>query len=255
MLTAAQRFHFDVNGYVLLKNVLAQEECRRLVAIAERMKADSKFPRQDLDRQTILYGSAWYDRFVLDLAMDPRLREPAEEIVGSEARLEESEFIIFHPLRARLAASATPGADRWHRGLKPGPGSYEAGGHYHCLFTKTVTYLSDNRPETGTWVIPGSHRMSHEVREVMDVVDQSLMRQVVAQQGDVLLFGETLIHSSPEPMFERDRLLLVIAYCAPYMSPWGVESDPPDAFAADLSDEQRRFVYGEARYQARPRKP
>jgi len=252
VLTAAQRLHFDVHGYVLLKSVLPPAECEQLVDIARRMKADSPYVRHHHEHQTVLYGPAWYADGVLALAMDPRLRTPAEQIVGGETRLEENEFIIFHPPsppRQRPAAAAPPDAALWHRGMKPGPGSFEAEGHYHCLFAKTLIYLTDNGPAAGTWIVPGSHRMPYEVADIMRVADASLVRQVLPEPGDVLLFGETLVHCSPRPAFDRDRLLLVIGYCAPYMSPWGVESDPPPDFASGLSAEQRRFVYGESRYQ------
>lgn len=251
-MTPAERLHFDVNGYVLLKGVVSREERRWLLGLAQRMKVHSPYRRQDLEHQTVLFGPAWYEPACLDLAMDPRLRAPAEAIVGSEARLEENEFIVFHPPVGRRAAAAPPDAEAWHRGMRPAPASFEAEGHYHCLFVKTLVYLSDNCETSGTWVIPGSHRMPHEVGEVIRVADASLMRQVSPQPGDVLLFGETLMHASPRPSFEEDRLILVIGYCAPYMSPWAIESDPPQGFAASLSEGQRRFVYGEARYQPRP---
>ena len=188
-MTPAERLHFDVNGYVLLKGVVSREERRWLLGLAQRMKVHSPYRRQDLEHQTVLFGPAWYEPACLDLAMDPRLRAPAEAIVGSEARLEENEFIVFHPPVGRRAAAAPPDAEAWHRGMRPAPASFEAEGHYHCLFVKTLVYLSDNCETSGTWVIPGSHRMPHEVGEVIRVADASLMRQVSPQPGDVLLFG------------------------------------------------------------------
>jgi hypothetical protein len=252
-MTPAQRLRFDVDGYVLLEGVLSRDECRFLLGLAQRMKADSPYPRQDLAHQTVLHGPAWYERACLELAMDDRLRRRAETLIGSEARLEENEFIIVHPPAPCPASGLPPLPEGWHRGLKPGPASFEADGHYHCLFVKALVYLSDNcEGSGGTWVMPGSHRVSQEVDEFVRAAGASGARQVQARPGDVLLFGETLIHASPRPSFDGDRVILVIGYCAPYMSPWSVESDPPAALAKSLSDEQRRFVYGEARYQSRP---
>ncbi|MDM0112640.1 phytanoyl-CoA dioxygenase family protein [Variovorax sp. J22R133] len=253
MLTDTQRLFFDVNGYVLLKGLLTPGECRALNGLAIRMRVDSPYARQDQVHQTVLYGPAWYDRSVLDLAMDARLRAPAEQIIGAEARLEENEFIVFHPPARRDASALAPEASTWHRGMKPGPGSFEVDGHYQCHFVKALAYLGDNGPQAGTWVIPGSHRMPCEVADVMRVADASLMRQVSPQPGDVLLFVETLMHASPRPAFDHDRLLLVIGYSSAYMVPWSIESDPPQAIRTQLSAAQRRFVFGEARYEGRQR--
>ena len=39
-LTPAQRYFYDVNGYVLLKGVFSPAETQRLINLADRMDAD-----------------------------------------------------------------------------------------------------------------------------------------------------------------------------------------------------------------------
>jgi hypothetical protein len=252
MLTPAERLYFDLNGFILLRDVLTADECERLRDVAAKMKRDSPYPRRDSERQRVLYGPAWYNRLILDLIMDPRLRGRAEDIVGGASRLEENEFLTFAPAcEPATATMPSVGELLWHRGLMPDYGSFESDGHYHCLFTKIIVYLSPHEPGAGTWVVPGSHKSRLPVSEFKSLADENLVRQIDARPGDALLFGETLIHSSPHRPRQHERLLFVVAYTAPFMSTWNHETDPPATLAYDVSDEERRFIFGEARYDFR----
>jgi hypothetical protein len=248
MLTNSERVHFDLNGFVLLKKVLSEEECQWIAHVAAAMKQTNIYPRYDSPNQTVLFGPAWYDRRILSLAMEPRLRAKAEDIVGGSSRLEESSFLIYSPQDAQGPASESR---RWHRGLRPDFGSFESGAHYHCLFSKMILYLSPRGPMTGTWVVPGSHKLQISVPEFERVFHEDMARYVDAELGDVLLFGETLIHSSPPPLQTKERLLLVIAYSAPFMQTWSADTDPPATLRDSLTDDERGFVFGEARYKFR----
>jgi hypothetical protein len=248
MLTKSERVHFDLNGFVLLKKILSEEECRWIAQVAALMKQASIFPRYDSPNQTVLFGPTWYDQRVLSLAMETRLRAKAEDIVGGSSRLEESSFLICSPHNGHGPATESR---RWHRGLMPDFGSFESAAHYHCLFSKMILYLSPRGHMTGTWVIPGSHKLQISIAEFTQVFQEDMAYYVDAEPGDVLLFGETLIHSSPPLSQTQERLLLVIAYSAPFMQTWNTDTDPPATLSHKLTDDERRFVFGEARYKFR----
>ncbi|MDP6112647.1 MAG: phytanoyl-CoA dioxygenase family protein [Planctomycetota bacterium] len=253
MLTPAQRIFFDVNGYLLLKSVFTVDECNEFISILDRMRSDTSLRRQDREESTVVWGTAWYDSHMLDTAMSDRFRPIAEDILGGESRLEENQAIISHPGKhSEECLEKDFPRTGWHRGLNPDYAGFDSSGHYHCLIPKLATYLSDNGPNTGTWVVPGSHRMTTPVKEMIKILDRSLVRQVDAEQGDVLLFGETLMHSAPPMDLTSDRYLMIFAYCAHFMKMWSENIDPPEDFGADLTEEQRRFVYGLDRYKFRP---
>lgn len=244
MLTRAQRLFLDLNGYVLLRGVFAAPECAELLAIAQRLPVDERYVSES---QVVRPSPAWTERRILDLALDPRLREPAAELVGGEVRLEETQFLQFPadvPGRDVL-----PGETRWHRGLSPDYGSFESEGHYHCLFAKVLIYLAPHGDATA--VVPGSHRQRIAIGEFAKLAAPGLHMRVEAQQGDVLLFGETLIHGSPPRPYVHDRVLLAIAYCAPFMRAWSRDMAPPPRLPYALTAAEQRFVYGEARYDFR----
>jgi len=255
-LTPAQRYFYDVNGYVVLPGVFSPEECRRFIGLADRMDADEEcwykhdgYPKTAA--LTVLSRCAWYDPHLLETAMHPILRPIIEEVIGGEARLEEHQFLINYPPPASgpdVGQEFHVRDEGWHRGIAPDVGSFESNGHYHCLFTKAFIYLTDNGPGEGTWVIPGSHRLALPSATLREFLDETLARQLETRAGDVLILSETLIHAGPRlrpgaPV----RYSLVYGYTAPFMQTWN-RYDPPADLLERVTPEQRRLLTGESRY-------
>jgi ectoine hydroxylase-related dioxygenase (phytanoyl-CoA dioxygenase family) len=197
----------------------------------------------------VLSRCAWYDPHLLQQALHPILLPVIEDIVGGEVRLEEHQFLINYPENREDADRATDIKNlRWHRGMGPNFGSFQADGRYHCLFTKAFIYLTDNRPGEGTWVVPGSHRMDTPAKELKVFLDESLVSQIVSEAGDVLILSETLIHSAPELQGgAHPRYSLVYGYTAPFMQTWN-RYDPPTDLLEKVSDRERCLLTGELRY-------
>ncbi|HZP80968.1 MAG TPA: phytanoyl-CoA dioxygenase family protein [Chthonomonadaceae bacterium] len=255
-LTPAQRYFYDVNGYLVLRGVFSAEECRELIALADRMDADDTcgykhdgYPKTPI--LTVLSRCAWYHPHLLETALHPILLPVIEEIVGGEVRLEEHQYIINYPPAEDVPARDVR-EEGWHRGIAPSFGSFEAGGHYHCLFTKAFIYLTDNGPGEGTWLVPGSHRLEMPGQQLRAFLDETLTTQVEAQAGDVLILSETLIHAGPRLRPDASvRYSLVYGYSAPFMQTWN-RYDPPADLLERVTPEQRRLLTGEARYHFRP---
>jgi hypothetical protein len=251
MLTPAQRYFYDVHGYVLLRGVFSLEECRRLIELADRMDADETcaykhdgYPKTPA--RTVLSRCAWYDPHLLETALHPTLQPIIEEVVGGEVRLEEHQFLIDYPRSG--GGEACPLAELgWHRGIAPSFGSFEASGHYHCLFSKAFIYLTENGPGEGTWLVPGSHRLEMPAQQVREFLDESLAVQLQARAGDVLILSETLIHSGPHLTGGHPRYSLVYGYTAPWMQTWQ-RYDPPQELLERVTPRERALLTGEARY-------
>lgn len=254
MLEPAERLFFDLNGYVLLKGVLDERECAWLLNVAHSMLRAAHDDHSDQHAsERILFGPVWADRRILTLAMEARLRGRAENLVGGESRLEENQFLV------SLGQVADPGSApryrgyRWHRGLAPSWGAYEADDRYYCLFVKALLYLTPIAPSERTWVIPGSHKLRCDVGRFAALCNESMMRPIDSSAGDLLLFGETLIHSSPPESSSRERLLLALGYSAPFLRPWSAQSEPPTSCDVmnGLARAERSFIHGEGRYDFR----
>ena len=255
-LTRAERYFFDVNGYVLIKGVFSPADCRRLIDLADRMDADDGcaykhdgYPKTP--SLTMLSRCAWYHPHLLETAMHPVLFPIMRDVVGGDVRLEEHQYLINYPFGPegdtgfRECRVADEG---WHRGIAPNFGSFEANGHYHCMFSKAFIYLTDNGPGEGTWVVPGSHRMDMPMAALREILDETLARQLESRAGDVLILSETLIHAGPRlKAGARPRYSLVYGYTAPFMQTWN-RYDPPADLLERVTPEQRSLLTGDLRY-------
>ena len=255
-LAPAERYFFDVNGYVMLQGIFSPAQCRRFIDLADRMDADDAcaykhdgYPKTPT--LTVLSRCVWYHPHLLETGMHPILLPIIQDVVGGEVRLEEHQYLINYPIEPedKTVPRAPHVADEgWHRGIAPNVGSFEANGHYHCMFSKAFIYLTDNGPGEGTWVVPGSHRMNMPTGTLREFMDETVARQLQSRAGDVLILSETLIHAGPRLRAGAPpRYSLVYGYTAPFMQAWS-RYDPPADLLERVTPEQRRLLTGELRY-------
>jgi len=254
-LTPSQRLEFDVYGYVLLKQVLSAEEVEQAKGALCRLRdepdleAINVYVNRRNDYHFHVGHLIEYDPALLAYAAHPRLLPLVREIVGGPIRLEETEAIINS--REPETAPWDPASSEieplgFHTGARHGWGTYEQRHHFRCLFVKTLTFLTDTGPgDGGTAVIPGSHRLSWPQDEIIGaaMADKRLIHQVEARAGDVLLFPESLVHSTTMVQTDRERVVLISGYTPPFIREWPGNGITPD-FVASLSPDLRDLVTG-----------
>ena len=160
-LTAAQRLHFEIYGYVVIEKLLDANEVARIHDALQNLKR--QFEATDNPYNTNYKGCsasgkeyAWAgprlhfnhlieaDAAFLAYATHPRIVGIAQEVVGCEVRLSESQAIINnrHP---ELDVSNPPAYIFHHQWLRRA--AYTEHGLHHFGFVKTLTNLTD----IGTW--------------------------------------------------------------------------------------------------------
>ncbi len=253
-LSPAQRLHFDVFGYVLLEGALPADEVADLTAAMRRLAAEADpqargvyhFEHGTHHRH---FGHlVEYDPAFLRQATHPRLVPLVEEVVGGRVRVEETEAIINRrdpasdPAEIRRRGTVPTG---FHTGADHGWGTFEQEGKFHCLFVKTIAYLTDVGPDDGgTAVIPGSHRSGWPQGAMIEAAASDpdrLVRQVVASAGSVLLFAESLIHSTTAIASDRERMIVVTGYTPTMLQVWPGNEVSPE-FARGLPDRERNLL-------------
>lgn len=256
-LTPAQRLHFDIYGFVLLEDVLNNDEVDKLKSALYRIKADSEADRETKRVYTrpggehhVLFGNlVEYDAALLAYAAHPKLVPLVEEVVGGAVRLEETEAIInrrnpetaLSELRKRRYNPTG-----FHRGTQHGWGTYMEQNKFHCIFVKTLAYLTDVGPDDGgTCVIPGSHRLTWPQNEMIEaaLADDKLIYQVEASAGSVLLFAESLVHSTTAIRSDKERVILIAGYTPPMVREWPGNEVSPE-FIETLPEDIRPLISG-----------
>jgi hypothetical protein len=252
-LTLSQRFHFDAHGFVLLRGVLDMDHVNRLKRALYAIKADPNLKARGVyssrqgDHYLHVGRLVEYDRAFLEYVAHPGLFPLVEEVIGGAIRLEESEAII----NRRDPSFPLPEDNQsvalgFHTGTRHGWGTYYEQNRFHSIFVKTLAYLTDVGPDDGgTAVIPGSHRMSWPQREMIQAAleDKSLIHQVVANAGDVLLFPESLVHSTTAIRSDRERMIMVAGYTPPMVREWMGNEISPE-FIETLPEAIRPLISG-----------
>jgi hypothetical protein len=255
-LTPSQRLHFDVYGYVVLDNVLTPDEVAAMKDALYRLKAEPDLAAHRVyvnKRDDYMFHVGHlleYDPALLDFVVHPGLIPAVEEVVGGNVRVEETEAVInrrdarMQPADWGTRHSVPTG---FHTGTQHGWGTYIENNHFHSLFVKTIAFLTDVGPDDGgTAVIPGSHRLSWPQQEIIDAAlagDESLIHQVEAHAGSVLLFSESLVHSTTAIRSDKERVILITGYTPPMMREWP-GNEISTAFAASLPAHLKPIVTG-----------
>ena len=260
-LTPAQRYHFDVFGYVVIENAVTADLTGRLLDALYRLRRDF-LETGDPMGATVRNGRVKFykphrmhfthvletDPAILEYVSHPRLVGMVEEVVGDTVRLEETEATInSRNPEENLDEQPTYG---FHAGIRPDIGTYVENGLVHSSFVKTLTNLSDLGPEDGgTVVIAGSHKMKCPRDEVVACAyeDPSLIHHVVAPAGSTLLFTEALVHATGQRRSDGERTIMIAGYTPTHFQAWA-ENEPSAAFVERAPERLRPLLSGSDRW-------
>ena len=265
-LTPAQRYHFEVFGYVIVPNVLSADECETIKSALQQLKRELRARPAD-------YKPASHESyFLIDkphhvfmgtirqanpvfvaYAAHPRLVGMAEEVIGGEARMVELNAHI-NSRNPEDKFEPNPKFDL-HLGMDVPYGTHTKNGLFHCSFVKTLTNLTELGPDDGgTVVIAGSHKLDlpHEDMIACAYEDRSLIHQVIAPAGSTLLFAETLMHATGRIKSERERAIIVCGYGTRQFPYWDGGDLQPE-FAAQIPEHMKTFFFGKAHWTRAPK--
>lgn len=269
-LTPAQRYHFDLYGYVIVPNTLSAAECEGLIDALRRLRDELRavnagrpagekkravkgaFFETDLPHHAFMANFYEYDDRFLNYACHPLLVGMAEEVMGCEARITE----LNGHLNTRAPGPIDPHPKYgFHAGAEITSDSHVEQGLYHCNFVKTLTTLVDLGPDDGgTVVIAGSHKLATDRDAIYKLAyeDRSLIHQFIAPAGSTLLFAETLIHATGQLRSDIERAIIITGYGPPLFPRWDLYGDeaavgqPPfsEAFMQRIPPALRTLMLG-----------
>ncbi|MBP3964031.1 phytanoyl-CoA dioxygenase family protein [Paenibacillus lignilyticus] len=217
-----ERYLFDLQGYLVLENVLSAEQLERMNRIVD--------DRISQPEDSILQWGEDFRALIDDSKLNPHLNE----ILGENYRLDH-EYAIIH----------RKGAPQL--GLHGGATPYDPGQYYtfrnNQMFSglTVVSYaLTDIGEDDGGFsCIPGSHKSNYRTpKEYLDYSEIGPTVHVPQKAGDVLIFTEALTHGTFAWKAEHERRSLLYKF-APEMISWS-EHNRDRSFMDSLPEAQRR---------------
>jgi len=256
VVTPEEQFLFDLQGFLLLKNVLSPEECGRFLAILEKLEAQ---PHDDRARQESHNKTGRPSQPTLEKApgqtrLNGLLRlDPAFDALIAHARIAPYlEAFVESPQLANtwsITKSQGHGGGGWHRGVEPT--------HYHVRNGKLRTsmlnviwFLTDNGPEDGCVVaLPGGHKSNFDLKwSAYRGLAMPGAQAVTGKAGDVFLFSETVLHNGLPKTTPGTRTNLYYNYVGKeinvmtYSPEHNFHFCMPDSIRARFNEKQRAFT-------------
>ena len=243
MMTAEQRYLFDLHGYLLVRNALSAEELAAARAAAEHYVAT---PSEQLPDGFRVDGKRYLNGFAFDpalerLALHPSTWPIVTELTRGRPRLASG------TLQVDDASEGASEAMRLHCARDDFGWDairYEVrNGRIFCDHTVVFPYLSDVHPgDGGLLVVPGSHKSMFErppelfnngTIETLDALPEGVVN-VTPRAGDMVVMNELVTHGvlpwTPRG-HDRTRMILVLRYVPQYQR----NRDLPEAIQRRLS--------------------
>ena len=264
-MTDDERYLFDLNGFLVVRNVLSPKEVAAANAAIDKHSSDiierSDGELRNAIKGTALYGNGpgrqdlgrvleWPDGDLGSLSIDtgaPATGSSVSRIVGKRLSHGSLALLYFAKSRRRRLCLA-----RWHGGLQvgriqPALGLQQSWNHHS---DSSIGMQSDhNAGDGGFVVVPGSHKAN--LRMPPDMVNgdlyQEFIRQPVTKAGDVVLFSEGTVHGAAAwtPVDRPRRCCLfrfAPATCAYGRSYFGHDKGWPSAMYDNLTAAQRAVL-------------
>ena len=234
-ITDEDRFLFDLQGYLVIRNALNPSEVAELNAIADRKYPVTEPTNGDHTRrsQISLWGEP-YKRLIDHPTVVPYL----VEFLGPKFRLDHdySIFMTEGDASLQLHGGDSLETDHWYR--------YRNGIMRNGL--SVVSYaISDTGPGDGGFIcVPGSHKSNVEklLPDAVRMLEEPrpYVVQPEVRAGDVIFFTEALVHGTHPWKANHQRRALLYKY-SPGYSTWA-NSYYDIADYGELTEQQRRIL-------------
>lgn len=231
-MTDEERFIFDLDGYIVIKDVLTDDEVAEMNAIT-----DEQLKAKDAGVE-VWAPSTWGDVF-RDLIDHPKILPYMVKWLGKKVRIDH-DYAIFMSQgesRGRLHGGDNGfEGDHWYK--------YRDGVIRTGLTVVTYFTAPAGPGDGGFACIPGSHKTNF-LTNIPDDVRQfereaHYVHQPVVEAGDALIFTEALVHGTMPWTAAHQRRAFLYKY-SPGHSAWSGNYYDLDQYTG-LTDQQKRML-------------
>lgn len=232
-MTEDEKYLFDLNGYLVIENVMTPDEIAQANEAIDRhldqgryrpseqtLAKDAPNLQADHGRGELKNLLQWEEPWCLpfrNMLAHPRLVPYLNEMFGKGFRIDHQMFLLWMDKGAegfRLHGSSGPGFD---------PNQYYIfrNGKMHNGLTVVTFQLTDINPGDGGFVlIPGSHKSNYvcpqEIRRYEKY--QEHVRQITCKAGAVVIFSESVTHGTIPWTANHPRRTVLTRYTAGNMA-------------------------------------
>ncbi|MGA1196528.1 MAG: phytanoyl-CoA dioxygenase family protein [Candidatus Latescibacterota bacterium] len=250
-MTERQKYLFDLQGYLLVENVLSHAECDEAIAkIKSLAKPMAKTPDGYDANGTWENVAGLYEagQPFINLINQPDITAVLTEIIGPALRCESCYSFVRH--------KGCPPFEM-HGGHRGGRVNFRYAVHngqiYTGLTVVSIALQDISEADGGFACIPGSHKSDFSVpsedRKELFALDGPLVRKVAAPKGAAIIFTETLAHGAASWQNDTPRYGLFYKFNDRAAIYHAQEPRRPSAKAfAQMTDEQK--CYFNLAYQA-----
>ncbi len=239
-MTDEQRFLFDLNGLVIIRSALNENDVARYRdGVYRHARQELPTDRWNSDGEPIdqiRVRPIDRDPMFLELVDHPVSLPLVQALVGGPGILIDNDVELTPRDNEPLG---------WHRGIGTHGYALDAGG-FHCTMVKCIWYLTDCGPGEGpTRIVPGSHKSWAEPPAFGDEVGPPGAQEMVVQAGDLLVFSEACLHAGNLNRSDRVRANMYFNYGPSWVQPW--EGYRPSNELVESATGDRRQLLGGGR--------
>lgn len=240
-----QRYLFDLQGYLVLKNVVPRETieaCNRVLDALEQ-RSPEQYPKGVRPGKPRTPSELYVSNIV---EADPAFHQLIDipQVVDI---IDEVSLHLFRLNHAYVIYRWNTGYTYMHMGgtpLHPKATYMCQGGQIFSLLTKAVFPMQNNAVADGCFaVVPGSHKANFKRPFGDHPADNPTLVPVPGEPGDVIIFTEALTHGSCVNSSGQPRRTVFYCYSVGFMPDWGkLGLTFSDGFLAGLTERQREIV-------------
>jgi hypothetical protein len=252
-MTDAEKYLFDVHGYLVIEGALSAPEVAAANAAIDHHADQIRIRPNDLangsDRlrgttgRGDLGGMLTWEKPYCDpfrnLMVHPNITPHLEELLGPGFRLEGMGIITMDE-----------GAEGFwfHEGGEPydrSRGYLYRNGRMYAGMTNVAWQLTDVGPGDGGFAcLPGSHKANYPCPDEIRLyeVHQDRFVQIPARAGDAVLFVECLMHGTLPWTAKHQRRSVICRYNTGVMAEGVMGTYTPPAFYDELTEAQKAVI-------------
>jgi ectoine hydroxylase-related dioxygenase (phytanoyl-CoA dioxygenase family) len=216
-------YEFDLNGFVVLKNVIKLDKIKLANKILENIEKGKKskiqgdvfFGKSQNNREAYISNVLAAGKVFEDFAVIPEILRLLSHVTSNFFRLNHAVAMTKYKKNTftPLHMGSVP--------LHPKIFYFVKDGNIFSNVTKVVFPLMNNTKEDGGFsVIKGSHKSNFKRPFDNHPKNNYLLEHVNANPGDAIFFSESLAHGSGVNKTNRIRRILSYCYSVKYMPDW-----------------------------------